>query len=179
MTADQWTPAVWAQFRAGNLTRAFRDVLLTLQTFDGPGGLYPSHATLAARAACAVRTVQEALRQGRGLDLVSWHSGAARRTSNYYMLTVPRAVVEAGRRLSRVAALVARKAAAVARALVGKPRQEGEQKNNSARAGQGLRNWPAPQAPLRSVAEQLEILAGFRKEEGLRERKEAMPRPLA
>lgn len=175
MTADRWIPAVWTQFRTGKLTRAFRDVLLTLQTFDGRGGLYPSHATLAAKATCAVRTVQEALRQGRALGLVSWHSGASRRTSNRYVLTMPRAAVEPGGRLSRVAARIAGKAAAVARALVGKPRQEGEQKNNPARAGQGLRSWPEPQAPLRTVAEQLEILAGFRKEEGLRERKKAMP----
>ena len=175
MTADRWIPAVWTQFRTGNLTRAFRDVLLTLQTFDGRGGLYPSHATLAARAACAVRTVQEALRQGRALGLVSWHSGATRRTSNHYVLIVPRAAVAAGCRLSHAAARAAGKVAAVARALVGKPRQEGEQKNNPTRARQGLRSWPEPQAPLRTVAEQLEILAGFRKEEGLQERKEAMP----
>ena len=173
MTADRWTPAVWTQFRAGNLTRVFRDVLLTLQTFDGGGGLYPSHATLASRSACAVRTVQEALRQGRALGLVSWHSGAARRTSNRYVLTVPKAAAEVGTRLSRAAFRLARKVAAVARALVGKRRQEGEQKNNPGSAGQGLRSWPAPHAPVRTVAEQLEILAGFRKEEGLRERKEA------
>ncbi len=142
MTADRWTPAVWTQFRAGNLTRAFRDVLLTLRTFDGRGGLYPSHATLASRAACAVRTVQEALRQGRALGLVSWHSGAARRTSNRYVLTVPKAAAEAGARLSRAAFRLARKVADVARALVGKQHQEGEQKINPARAGQGLRSWP-------------------------------------
>ncbi len=173
MTADLWTPAVWTQFRTGNLTRAFRDVLLTLRTFGGRDGLYPSHATLAARATCAVRTVQEALRQGRTLGLVSWHSGASRRTSNRYVLTVPKAAVEAGVRLSRAASRIAARAAAVARALVGKRRQEGEQKTKPDRAGQGWRSWPAPQAPLRTVVEQLEILAGFRKEEGLRERKEA------
>ena len=39
---------VWAEFRAGNLTRAGRDVLLTLRTFRGHGGeIHPSHATLA------------------------------------------------------------------------------------------------------------------------------------
>lgn len=108
MTADLWIPAVWTQFRAGNLTRAFRDVLLTLQTFDRSAGIYPSHATLAARAACAVRTVQEALRQGRALGLVSWCSGAFRRTSNRYAFTLPRAAAQAGARLSRVAARIAR-----------------------------------------------------------------------
>jgi len=173
MTADLWTPAVWTQFRTGNLTRAFRDVLLTLRTFDRSAGLYPSHATLAARAACAVRTVQEALRQGRALGLLSWFSGASRRTSNRYVLTVPKAVAQAGVRLSQAASRLAGKAAAVARLLVGKRRHGGEQKTNPQAAGLGWHSWPAPQAPLRTVAEQLEILAGFRKEEGLRERKKA------
>ncbi len=173
MTADLWIPAVWTQFRAGNLTRAFRDVLLTLQTFDRSAGIYPSHATLAVRAACAVRTVQEALRQGRALGLVSWCSGASRRTSNRYALTLPRTAAQAGARLSQVAARIAGRAAAVARALVGRRRQKGEQENNPGAAGQGWRSWPAPHAPLRTVAEQLEILAEFRKEEGQRERKKA------
>ncbi len=172
MTADQWIPAVWTQFRAGNLTRAFRDVLLTLQTFDGNGGLYPSHATLAVRAACAVRTVQEALRQGKMLGLVSWFSGASRRTSNRYVLTVPKAEAQTGVRLSRAAARVAGKATALARALVGKRRQEGEQKNNPRAQGRGWCSWPAPQPPLRTVAEQLEILASFSKQECRHEKKE-------
>ena len=176
MTADQWIPAVWTQFRIGNLTRAFRDVLLTLQTFDGRGGLYPSHATLAAKAACAVRTVQGALGQGRALGLVSWHSGASHRTSNRYVLTIPRAAAGAGARLPRAAFRLARKVVTVVRALVGRRRQEGKQKINPEGAGQGWRSWPAPQAPLRSVAEQLEILAGFSRQEGLRERKEATSR---
>ncbi len=171
MTADLWVPAVWTQFRAGNLTRAFRDVLLTLQTFDRRAGFYPSHATLAARAARGVRTVQEALRQGRALGLVSWLSGASRRTSNRYVLTVPRAAAQAGARLSRAASRVAGQAAAVARALVGKPRQEGEQRKHPEAAGLGWRSWPGPQAPLRSVAEQLEILAGFSRQEAQREKK--------
>ena len=170
MTADQWTPAVWTQFRTGNLTRAFRDVLLTLRTFDGSAGLYPSHATLADKASCAVRTVQEALRQGKALGLVSWQSGASRRTSNRYLLTVPRAAAQAGARLSRLASRVAAKAAAVARALVGKPRQEGEQKINPGRIGFGWNSWPTPHAPLRTVSEQLEILAGFSKQEGRHEK---------
>jgi hypothetical protein len=171
MIADRWTPAVWTQFRTGNLTRAFRDVLLTLQTFDGNGGLYPSHATLAARAACAVRTVQEALRQGKALGLVYWFSGASRRTSNRYVLTVPKAAAQTGARLLRAAARVAGKAAALARALVGKRRQEGEQKNNPEARGRGWCGWPAPQAPLRTVTEQLEILASFSKQEGQCEKK--------
>ena len=62
----------------------------------------------------------------------------------------------------------------MARALVGKWHQEGEQKINPERAEQGWRGWPSPQAPLRSVAEQLEILAGFSKQEGLQEKKKTV-----
>ncbi len=42
-----WTARVWQEFRAGNLTRAARDVLLTLRTYRGRGGLIcPSHVLL-------------------------------------------------------------------------------------------------------------------------------------
>jgi len=37
-----WTDRVWLEFRAGNLTRAYRDVLLTLRTYRGHGGLIVS-----------------------------------------------------------------------------------------------------------------------------------------
>jgi hypothetical protein len=48
-----WTTRIWQAYRAGNLTRAYRDVLLTLHTFRGTGGhCLPSHATLADRAKC-------------------------------------------------------------------------------------------------------------------------------
>ena len=71
--STDWTARVWAEFRAGNLTRVWRDVLLTLKTYRGHGGLIcPSHATLAERARCSVRTVQRALAMGRRLGLVSW-----------------------------------------------------------------------------------------------------------
>ena len=61
-----WTARVWQEYRAGNLTRAYRDVLLTLRTFRGHGGhCWPSHATLADRAECCTRTVQRALTQAQ------------------------------------------------------------------------------------------------------------------
>jgi hypothetical protein len=34
-----WIARVWQEFHAGNLTRAHRDVLLTLRTYRGHGGL--------------------------------------------------------------------------------------------------------------------------------------------
>jgi hypothetical protein len=71
--ANPWRDRVWQEFGAGNLTRAYRDVLLTLATFRGPGGLIcPAHATLAERASCSVSTVRRALAQAFRLDLVSW-----------------------------------------------------------------------------------------------------------
>ena len=72
-TPQPWTARVWREFHASTLTRAYRDVLLTLRTFRGAGGaIHPSHATLADRAKCGVRTVQRALRQAELLGLVDW-----------------------------------------------------------------------------------------------------------
>jgi hypothetical protein len=108
MPAD-WTARVWQEFRARNLTRAYRDVLLTLRTFRGTGGTCtPSHATLADRAGCSVRTVQRALHQAADLDLVAWAERRVRagwrwlRTSNAYRLVRPATPVQSGlRRLLR------------------------------------------------------------------------------
>ena len=96
MSAQPWTDRVWREFHATTLTRAYRDVLLTLQTFRGAGGvIYPSHATLAVRARCSVRTAARALKQGQRLGLVYWTERRVRsgwrwlRTSNVYRLMVP------------------------------------------------------------------------------------------
>jgi hypothetical protein len=103
--ASPWTARVWQEFRAGNLTRAYRDVLLTLRTFRGHGGhCWPSHATLADRAECCVRTVQRALAQAQHLGLVDWVERRVRagwrwlRTSNLYRFVTPAAPVQAGMR---------------------------------------------------------------------------------
>ena len=168
MTADLWVPAVWTQFRAGNLTPLFRDVLLRLQKFDRRRGLWPSHNTLAEAARCSVRTVQDALKQGRALGLVGWVSGAGRRISNRYTLLLPKVAAEAGVRLGRVASRIVAQAKVMARALVGKMRGRKEhQEANKMLTGQRseLQAWPQPQAPLRSVAEQLAILASWTQEE--------------
>lgn len=103
-----WTARVWREFRVGNLTRFWRDVLLTLRTFRGAGGLcMPSHATIAARARCCVRTVQRALHQADLLGLVrsverrvraGWRS---LRTSNRYLFTMPETPVVEGLRPRR------------------------------------------------------------------------------
>lgn len=91
-----WTNRVWAEFHSGNLTRGFRDVLLTLATYRGTGGVaWPSHASLAARARCCARTVQRALATAAELGLVTWTERRVRagwrwlRTSNLYRFTVP------------------------------------------------------------------------------------------
>jgi DNA-binding transcriptional MocR family regulator len=91
-----WQERVWQEYRAGTLTRAWRDVMLTLRTYRGYGGLIcPSHETLAKRAHCAVSTVQRALQQARRLGLVNWTERRIRagwrwlRSSNSYALSVP------------------------------------------------------------------------------------------
>jgi Helix-turn-helix domain len=91
-----WSNRVWQEFHAGNLTRGFRDVLLTLATYRGHGGIaWPSHETLADRARCCVRTVQRALAAARELGLVTWAERRVRagwrwlRTSNVYRFSVP------------------------------------------------------------------------------------------
>ena len=167
MIADLWIPAVWAQYRVGNLTPLFRDVLLRLQKFDRGQGIWPAHETLAEHANCCVRTVRDALKQGRALGLVDWVSGAGRRISNRYTLLVPKVAAEIGKRLSRTAARMAAQAKAVARALVGRVRREGQQREDNKRLTEqrnGWKIWPEPRAPLRSVTEQLAILASWEQE---------------
>jgi hypothetical protein len=100
MPDTTWTARVWSEFHAGNLTRAWRDVLLTLRTYRGRGGsIHPSHETLANRAGCHPSTVQRALQAARDLGLVGWTERRARavwrslRTSNRYWLIVPEAPV--------------------------------------------------------------------------------------
>jgi DNA-binding transcriptional MocR family regulator len=84
---------IWQAYRDGKLTRAFLIVLLELPRFAGPGGIYPSHAALASRARCSVKTVQRALQAARELGLVSWSHRHVRaawralRVSNAYVLT--------------------------------------------------------------------------------------------
>jgi hypothetical protein len=104
-STNPWRDRVWKEFRAGNLTRAYRDVLLTLATFRGAGGLIcPAHATLAERAGCSVSTVRRALAQASQLDLVSWMERRVRAgwrwlcTSNAYRLAVPGTSVQRGMR---------------------------------------------------------------------------------
>ena len=101
-TSTPWTARVWQEFRAGNLTRTARDVLLTLRTYRGHGGMIcPSHATLAERVDCHPVTVWRALQAARDLGLVRWTERRVRaawrslRTSNRYRLMVPEEPVAA------------------------------------------------------------------------------------
>jgi hypothetical protein len=101
-----WTARIWAEYRAGNLTRAARDVVLTLHTFRGGGGTaWPSHATLAERAGCCVRTVQRALALAQRLGLVDWCERRVKaawrwlRTANLYRFLAPEGPVQAAARL--------------------------------------------------------------------------------
>ena len=151
MDLQFWEPAVWAAFHTRALSRSARDVLLTLRTFRGAGGLiYPSHARLAERVGCSISTVQVALAVARDAGLVSWASGRRQRTSNRYVLELPRDAPQA-----RVPRRVERLAVWAARALVGERRGEGEN-----RLKKGLTNGrvPTPHSPVRTVAEQLTAL---------------------
>jgi DNA-binding transcriptional MocR family regulator len=102
---EPWTASIWREYRADNLTRAWRDVLLTLHSYRSAGGVaWPSHAALADRCACSVRTVQRALAMAADLGLVTWSERRARagwrwlRTSNLYRLLTPLEAVRAGLR---------------------------------------------------------------------------------
>ena len=100
-----WTARVWREFHAGNLTRAARDILLTLRTYRGRGGsIHPSHDTLADRAGCHANTVGRALQAARDLGLVQWTERRVRaswrslRTSNRYWLLQPQEPVNPSQR---------------------------------------------------------------------------------
>ena len=96
-SAADWRAAVWAAFRADMLTRAGRDVMLTLASFRGPGGqIWPSHALLAARARVCIKTVVRAMQQAKEAGLLRWKAirwrtpgGFWRRVSNLYVLRLP------------------------------------------------------------------------------------------
>jgi hypothetical protein len=97
MDRNTWISKVNAAARAGDLTWAQARCLYLLQTFRGPGGLFPSHEAIAARggAGCSVSTVQRALNAARDLGLVRWAERWVRigwrrlRTSNLYELLDP------------------------------------------------------------------------------------------
>ena len=88
--ANAWNTRVWDEYAAGNLTRAYRDVLLTLRRLRGREGIFPCHATIAATARCSVATVKRALDHARKLQILDWmpryRPGTKLRSSNRYFL---------------------------------------------------------------------------------------------
>jgi hypothetical protein len=98
MSAPSFTARVWAAFNQDQLTRCYRDILLTLHSYRGPGGVaWPAHSTLASRCRCSVKAVQNALTAARDLGLLSrvgrWVRSGWRmvRSSNLYRF-LPQAV---------------------------------------------------------------------------------------
>lgn len=163
MDLSSWIPAVWTAFHARALSRSARDVLLTLRTFRGAGGLiYPSHARLAERVGCCVSTVQVALAAARDAGLVGWTSGRRRRTSNRYTLELPEGTPSA-----RVPRRQERAAARAVRPLVGERRGGGE---NSFK--KGLIGMPHP--PVHTPAQQIAALMRPTSEAGRREARESL-----
>ena len=137
-----WTRRIWQEFHAGNLTRAARDVLLTLHTYSRDGSpAWPSQVTLGDRAQCTARTVRRALERARDLGLVSWTERRVKagwrwlRTSNLYRLLLPAEPVVASPRTT------------------GHWVRRGERKKNNQAQEQGER--AGPRSPLRSIEAQL------------------------
>ena len=90
---NTWEKTIWAAFKAGDLTRTFRDALLCLAKFRGRGGLiFPSHKAIARRAGCCAKSVERALAAAEGLGFVTWIKRRKRvvwgtePTSNLYTL---------------------------------------------------------------------------------------------
>jgi hypothetical protein len=93
---SSWFSRIHREYEAGNLTLHHREVLLILGRFGSCRfGIFPSHATLATRARCSVRTVQRALQAARELGLVDWAARRVKaawrslRASNRYVLRLP------------------------------------------------------------------------------------------
>ena len=97
---SSWFSRIHREYEAHNLTLHWREVLLALGRFQGCRfGIFPSHATLATRARCSVRTVQRALQAGRALGLLDWSPRRTKaawrslRASNRYVLRLPEVAV--------------------------------------------------------------------------------------
>ena len=102
---EPWAARIDAEFAADNLTRSWRDVLLVLASFRGHRGeIFPSQASIAARAQCSERTVRRAVAMAVQLGLVvvlprrRWIKGRYVRSSNRYVIGVPDRAVVPGQR---------------------------------------------------------------------------------
>jgi hypothetical protein len=91
-----WKDDVWAAFKAEELSRTERDVLLRLALHRNRGGVcWPSQARLAALAQCGLSTVGRAIRTAQTLGLLTVRAcyrrcgDAVRRTVNLYRLVSP------------------------------------------------------------------------------------------
>jgi hypothetical protein len=100
-----WTDRIWREYRAGNITRSYRDVLLTLHSYRGKGGrCWPAYATIAERAVCGIRTVARAIQHARLLGLLDWQERRRQsgwrlvRSSNWYQFLQPNQPVASGMR---------------------------------------------------------------------------------
>lgn len=72
------------------ITKHQRDVLLTLLSFFGKDGCYPSHAKIAEEANVSERTVRNALKEARLRGWIDWTNKWTGRfqSSNHYRITV-------------------------------------------------------------------------------------------
>src|SRR4051795_13623034 len=130
-TQSTWIDRIWQEFRAGNLTPLWRDVLINLHRYRSTGGVaWPAHATLAERACCSTDTVERALKMARELGLLTWVARRVRkgwrslRSSNLYRFLTPQKPIQAapGRRRPYARLLAARAVQGLLRGLLGGPR---------------------------------------------------------
>ena len=90
---SQWTDRLIDEQLAGNLTPAFRDVLLATRSLRLNGNAAPTHHQIAHRAGCSRRTVVRAHARARELGLLAtnaeFNGKRGLRSANRYRLQQP------------------------------------------------------------------------------------------
>ncbi|MCQ9156954.1 helix-turn-helix domain-containing protein [Acidomonas methanolica] len=151
-------------FFDGMLKHSEKSVLMTLATFLGRGGLYPSHEAIAKACRYSVRTVIRALERAYELGIVERthrvkrDGGRVVRTSNSYRLIVSAVdqVRAAGKHMAR--AVFQR-----VRHLSDRTAQKasGNISRTSERPLFG-RRYPEPHGPTLSPSEWIEVINGWK-----------------
>lgn len=143
----------------GKLTISHKSVLMTLATFLGHSGLFPSHATIAQACKRSERTVIRALERAYTLGLVVRtyrmvvKGGKKVRTSNSYRLIVTTSgqLREAGKHMSR----------AVSKAVSYLTDKMSEKVTKNISVPNFGRRYPEPQPPRHTREELLAIVTSW------------------
>ena len=143
----------------GKLTISHKSVLMTLATFLGREGLFPSHKTIARTCNRSERTVIRALERAYELGLVertrrmAIQGGKKVRTSNLYRL-----IVKVSEQARAAGKHMARAVWHRMNHLTAKMSDKVTQNISDSSFG---RRYPEPQAPQRSRAEMLAAIASW------------------